>query len=178
MISIRSDGDDDQPRDENGQWSSTGGASLRSPAEAKKALKEAEKKLKTIPSTLTSKWNAQNEIVQKLRAEAQASKPELKTPALKTPTTGEHVNLLKVFREKLPLDSSESGFAQGTTAEIAEAFGVSPKAALVLLQKAAREGLVSRRGHAGTVKSGVKSSTISGFGYQVWELMNATKLPE
>lgn len=167
------DGDDDQPRDEQGQFSSGGGVSLRSPSDSKRALREAEKKLKTIPTTLTSRWEAQNALVQRLRAE---SKPELKTPAAK-PTAGDHVSLLKAFRAKLPLDSSERGFAQGTTKEIAEAFGVTPKAALGLLQKAAREGLVTRRGHAGTVKSGATESTTSGFGFQVWELMNSTKLP-
>lgn len=103
MITLRSDGDDDQPRDENGQWTSGGGLST--------------------------------------------------------------------------LDHGPSGFAQGTTKEIAEAFGVAPKEALALLQKAAKEGLVVRRGHEGTVGSGKKESIKSGFGYQMWELMNSTKLP-
>lgn len=171
------DGDDDQPRDEEGQFASTGGASLRSPGEAKKALKEAEKKLKTIPSTLASKWEAQNAVVQKLRAEqASSSKPELKSPA-KPAAAGKHVELAKTFREKLMVDASAGGFAQGSTSEIAKAFGVTPKEALSLLQKAAREGLVTRRGHEGTVKSGKKESATSGFGFQVWELSNAQKLP-
>ena len=87
------------------------------------------------------------------------------------------MNLLKSFREKLELDGGPNGYAQGTTKEIAEAFGVSAKQALTLLQKAAQEGLVSRRGHAGTVGSAKKESTTSGFGYQMWELMNSTKLP-
>lgn len=86
-------------------------------------------------------------------------------------------DVLKTFRAKLEVDASAGGFAQGSTLEIAKAFGVEPKEALSLLQKAAREGLVTRRGHEGTVKSGKKESATSGFGYQVWELLNTQKLP-
>jgi hypothetical protein len=175
VIVLRSDGDD-QPRDEQGQFASMGGVSLRSPADSKKALKEAEKKLKTIPTTLTSKWEAQNSLVQKLRAEQSSTKAELKTPT-KTATAGEHVEAVKALRSKFPVDDSPSGFSQASTAEIAKAIGVEPKKALSLLQKAAREGLVIRRGHEGTVKSGKVESASEGFGYQIWEVGNATKLP-
>lgn len=52
MITLRSDGDDDQPRDENGQWSSSGGGGLstpKSPEETKKLkskIKEAQANVK------------------------------------------------------------------------------------------------------------------------------------
>lgn len=178
MIVLRSDGDD-QPRDEQGQFASTGGVSLRSPGTIKAELKEAKSKAKMYNQMGLGNAKKYEARAAELEKELASTKPELKTPAKgpKAPTAGEHVEAVKTLRSKFPVDTSPSGFAQASTAEIAKAIGVEPKRALSLLQKAAREGLVTRRGHEGTVKSGKVESASKGFGYQIWEVGNATKLP-
>ena len=81
-------------------------------------------------------------------------------------------DIISTMREHLMEDSSPGGFAQGTTKEIAEVLGVSPGTALKALQRAADEGVVTRRGHEQSVKSGKVGEEKKGFGFQIWELPN------
>lgn len=109
-------------------------------------------------------------------------KTELKTPkASAAPSSGKHIEALKALRANFEEDGDpQNGFARATTGEIAKAMGVSPKEALTLLQKAAKEGLVARRGHTSQVGIGKKNragAVAEGFGYQIWDLKNSVKLP-
>lgn len=194
MITLRSDGEDDQPRDENGQWSSSGGglSTPKSPEETKKLkskIKEAQANVKLaemIGPGATDRAKAKlADLEKQLGASTPAPAPkktELKTPkAAAAPSSGKHIEALKALRSNFEEDGDpQNGFARATTGEIAKAMGVSPKEALTLLQKAAKEGLVARRGHTSQVGIGKKNragAVAEGFGYQIWDLKNSVKLP-
>jgi hypothetical protein len=86
-------------------------------------------------------------------------------------------DVAKHLRENFMADGEpESGYAQGTTKEVAESIGIAPEAALKVLQKAAKAGLVQRRGHEKSF--GKASAAAKGFGYQIWELPNRIKLED
>lgn len=86
-------------------------------------------------------------------------------------------DVLKHIRAEFMADGNEeAGYAQGTTQEIAESLGTSAPQMLKVLQKAAKDGLISRRGHEKSFGSATAHQ--KGFGFQIWELRNKTKIPE
>lgn len=85
--------------------------------------------------------------------------------------------LLAHMREQHMADAHPTeGFAHATTKELAESSGRPHAETLKTLQQAAKQGLVERRGHETNMHRAGNEK--AGFGHQVWELRNDTKLPE
>lgn len=144
--------DDDIKRDDAGRFSATGGAS------ATQAMK---------------RWSALKTGAEQNEA---ATKKALKSYSDKKVLGGKKVgDVLKHLREEHQVDSEPThGFSEASTEDVAKGMGIKPAQALKLLQKAAKAGHVSRRGHESAARSGKAIGNANrGFGFQIWELSNS-----
>ena len=185
--------EDDHPRDEGGKF--TGGAGVLSAADkpVQKDLTAAEHKARAKKHDGMAKsyrGMGLNKLAEKHAAIADEHR-SLATPSLSKEQVGTFAkygeaktqggksvkDVLTHMRENHMEDSTpEHGFAQATTDKIAAGMGIKKGQALKLLQKAAKEGHLNRRGHEKNF--GGANAEKAGFGHQIWEYPNSKKMPD
>jgi phage-related protein (TIGR01555 family) len=167
-------GDDDEPRDEGGKWTAGGGGGSMSAADHRKALKEADTQAKMYQRSGLPKLAEKHEAVV---AEHRKALNDLAPPG-RPEAGGKTVKeALAHLRAEHMVDAApEHGFAEASTKEIAHGLGIQREHALLLMQHAAKSGLVSRRGREFADMQKVTGEEAGGRGHQIWQLSNSKKI--
>jgi hypothetical protein len=140
----------------------------------RKALKEADKQATMYRRAGLPKLAEKHEAV---AAEHRKALNDLAPPG-KPEAGGKTVKeALTHLRAEHTVDAQpEFGFAEASTKEIAEGLGIKREHALLLMQHAAKSGLVSRRGREFADMQKVTGEEAGGRGHQIWQLSNSKKI--